>query len=295
MKLLQTHMQKIKTGVHATQALALFIAWAITIAVLTGSGSTDGRVGFYFALTWFCIPALLYLVMVPMWTRTRRFANVYAFAAVDMLFALLWFVAFCAITSWLVAGKGHGKEKKKSGCENFKFGSETKCELAEAEIALGVILFLLFGITGAISFQNVMYYKRNGLMPGAGSNDPTLEAQTDAAFSSKPQDDDYEDAGPANRPQGRLDESYAPLHQAEDEAAHPQATPYNYLNDSRPNVTQDFNTGYGGAFGVQNQPGDAFGGQHRPGDAFASDLSLGQEHGGYAGGPIPMPEPRYNL
>ena len=78
--------------------------------------------------------------MVPMWSRTRRFANVYAFATIDMLFALFWFAAFCAVASWLASGKGKGDNKKKSGCANFKYGPEAKCTLAEVDVGFGVLL-----------------------------------------------------------------------------------------------------------------------------------------------------------
>jgi hypothetical protein len=32
------------------------------------------------------IPAIIYLVMVPMWSRAKKFANAYAFLAVDLLY-----------------------------------------------------------------------------------------------------------------------------------------------------------------------------------------------------------------
>lgn len=32
------------------------------------------------------IPAIIYLVMVPMWSRTKKFANAYAFLTVDLLY-----------------------------------------------------------------------------------------------------------------------------------------------------------------------------------------------------------------
>ena len=32
------------------------------------------------------VPAIIYLVMVPMWSRTKKFANAYAFLAVDVLY-----------------------------------------------------------------------------------------------------------------------------------------------------------------------------------------------------------------
>jgi hypothetical protein len=32
------------------------------------------------------VPAIIYLVMVPMWSRTKKFANAYAFLGVDLLY-----------------------------------------------------------------------------------------------------------------------------------------------------------------------------------------------------------------
>ncbi len=76
--------------------------------------------------------------MVPMWSRARRFAHAYAYAALDTLFALFWFSAWIAVSSYVVSGKGKGKNKKKDGCDNFKYGSPAKCKLSEATIFLGV-------------------------------------------------------------------------------------------------------------------------------------------------------------
>lgn len=44
------YYQRVKNLIHAIQALAIFIAWAISIAILTKGGRTDGRVRYYFAL-----------------------------------------------------------------------------------------------------------------------------------------------------------------------------------------------------------------------------------------------------
>lgn len=41
---------KVKAGLHATQALFIFIAWALTIAVLTRNGGTGGQTWFFFIL-----------------------------------------------------------------------------------------------------------------------------------------------------------------------------------------------------------------------------------------------------
>jgi len=41
---------KIKNFIHVAQAVILFLAWVLTIAIFTRDGTTDGRVGWYFGL-----------------------------------------------------------------------------------------------------------------------------------------------------------------------------------------------------------------------------------------------------
>jgi hypothetical protein len=43
-------LQKVKTGIHVVQALAIFIATCITIAVFVQKGKTDGRTKWFFAV-----------------------------------------------------------------------------------------------------------------------------------------------------------------------------------------------------------------------------------------------------
>ena len=44
------YYQRVKNVIHAVQALAIFVAWAIIIAILTKRGRIDGRVWYNFAL-----------------------------------------------------------------------------------------------------------------------------------------------------------------------------------------------------------------------------------------------------
>lgn len=44
------YYQRTKNGIHAIQALAIFVAWAMIIALLTKGGKLDGRIWYYFAL-----------------------------------------------------------------------------------------------------------------------------------------------------------------------------------------------------------------------------------------------------
>lgn len=108
MRLEQSKIQKIKTAAHAIQGILIFVAGCLTIAVLTGS-DTDGRTAYYFALVslqsclrtpitsraysnacqcFLTMPAFIYLVGVPMWSRTVRFASAYAFALLDGLYTV---------------------------------------------------------------------------------------------------------------------------------------------------------------------------------------------------------------
>ena len=69
---------------HALQAVFIFVAGCLTISVMT-KGDIGGATRYYFAMVstenW-----SLNLLMVPMWSRTKKFANAYAFLGVDLLY-----------------------------------------------------------------------------------------------------------------------------------------------------------------------------------------------------------------
>ena len=48
------YYQRTKNVIHAIQALAIFVAWAMIIALLTKGGKIDGRIWYYFALVGSC-------------------------------------------------------------------------------------------------------------------------------------------------------------------------------------------------------------------------------------------------
>jgi len=62
---------------------------------------------------WISVPALVYLAAVPMWPRARRFGNVYAFATVDVIYAIFWFAAWVCLASYVAQGKSIGKTPSK--------------------------------------------------------------------------------------------------------------------------------------------------------------------------------------
>lgn len=203
---------------------------------------------------WLSIPALIYLVMAPMWSRAQRFASVYAFAAIDILFCILWFSAWAAVASYVASGKGKGDNKKKSGCDNFSHGSAARCKLSEATVFLGVAICLLFGATSYFSIKGAMDYRRTGMMPTMPNEQTSFAAQTKDDFSSHPNDefdDDLGRPGDGNGPPAQRhsdDDEYALLHQSEadDMAAHP-GRPVSY--GLEPGAIHEYDTAYGGAYG----------------------------------------------
>ncbi|PGG99578.1 translocation protein SEC72 [Blastomyces parvus] len=202
---------RVKMLLHAFQGFVVFLGWALTIAVFTQKGGTDGRTAYYFALCWITVPALIYLAAVPLWPRTRKFGNAYAFAVIDVLFGILWFASWVAVASYVAEGKKaddkDDKEKDKegkTGCDAFRFGTAAKCNLSTGTVVLGVIVCLLFVITSYMSVRNLSEYRRSGTMPYEGSTDPSFAAHSKAAFSSNPAHDfDEEDDRDAEFRSGR--------------------------------------------------------------------------------------------
>lgn len=205
-----------------------------------------------------------------MWSRTARYANVYASATLDALSVILWLSAWAAVASYVSDGKSKGKSKGKSttgsGCDNFGLGSRTKCNLSEATIFFGVIIMLLFVATSYISFKAVMHYRRTGQMPTSVKPSHDFAAQTQDAFSSNLRTDDFDDvAGGFDARQGggyqaglgiskQDDDEYALLHQADNDDLGrqppnhgPLPVPLSYGQGG--NGSQDYNTSYGGAYG----------------------------------------------
>ncbi|KAL8677626.1 MAG: hypothetical protein Q9186_005961 [Xanthomendoza sp. 1 TL-2023] len=222
MRLPENLLQKSKIVLHGLQGLVIFLSWAIIISIFTKDGSTDGRVKYFFALCWFCIPLLIYQAAIPQFDRVKRFSNAYAHAAIDVLLVVFWFAAFISVATWTREGlkKGVGRPDHK-GCDAFAWGGgASKCHLSQAIIGMGVVLFLLFIATSFISIKNLLYYRRNGSLPGANPSHPQPlplhddDDQTRYAFSSNPHDEfDNEDdvGGSSNAP----NTSYELLHDSQ--------------------------------------------------------------------------------
>ncbi|CBY00802.1 hypothetical protein IAQ61_011710 [Plenodomus lingam] len=235
MRVPQSYIQKCKVVAHSFQAVFIFVAAVLTIAVMTKDGSTGGSTKYFFAMCFFSIPAIIYLTMVPMWTRAARFASAYAFLAVDALLMILWFAAFIAVAMWNSNGIKKGAQEKKvadddRNCSTFAYGSESKCKVSKASVGMGVVIFILFGITTGISSYYFVKYKREGVLPyesnKANPHYVSGESPKDNAWSteietaqrnSTDSTDQHTDHGSSQQ-----EDEYALLHSTEtDEGRHP--------------------------------------------------------------------------
>ncbi|QIW99396.1 hypothetical protein AMS68_004914 [Peltaster fructicola] len=191
---------KIKAGLHVVQALFIFIAWALTIAVLTRDGGIGGSTWFYFTLCFITAPALIYQVMVPMYPRAERFASVYAYATIDTLFAVLWFSAAIAVAAWNTAGLNKGKDDNKDSdgsCNYFGYGDTTKCSVSKAAVGFGILIFFLFASTATISVLFCRQYRQTGVVPGTKqASSSTIGRADDTSkdvWSSNVEEREYDD------------------------------------------------------------------------------------------------------
>ncbi|KAK3676414.1 hypothetical protein LTR78_003690 [Recurvomyces mirabilis] len=168
MRVAQDKLQSIKTGLHGAQGVCIFIVGCLALGVLTKDGGTGSAIGFLFGLCFLSIPALIYQIMVPMWSRASRFANVYAYTAIDLAFTIFWFAAFVAVAVWNNSGnqiKDEKDQKQASGtgtCGKFAHGSVAKCEVSRASAGFAFITCLLFAATSALSILNVIKHRRPG-------------------------------------------------------------------------------------------------------------------------------------
>ncbi|KAF2680205.1 hypothetical protein K458DRAFT_108570 [Lentithecium fluviatile CBS 122367] len=239
-----SYVQRCKATAHVVQVLLTFIAGCLTLAIMTKDGPTGGATKFYFALCFLTAPAIIYLVMVPMWSRAERFANVYAFVAIDALFTLLWFSAFIAVAMWNAKGIKEGAEEQKKirNCDAFKFGSVGKCRLSRVTVGFGAMIFIAFFITAAISGYYLRTFLKTGNLPyesnkqnphhatGDMGKDNAWSTEIEPHRNSHDSDDDDRRTEHGGNQQ---EDEYALLHSTEtDEGRHP-GRPLSWGEDNR--------------------------------------------------------------
>ncbi|KAF2004502.1 hypothetical protein P154DRAFT_519362 [Amniculicola lignicola CBS 123094] len=244
MRVPQSYIQKCKVTAHTFQLIFIFIGLCITIAVLTKDGSSGGATKFYLALCFLTLPGLVYLVMVPMWSRAERFANAYAFVAADALYTIFWFSAFVAVAVYNTKGVREGEKEKKiaegdGNCTTFKFGPEAKCKLSRATVGFGIVIFIMFIITTSISAYYTIKFRKEGVLPYEGKEINPHHAggelpNKDNAWSTEIEAHDSDDDDRHTERGGNQEEDeYALLHSTEtDEGRHP-GRPLSWGDDRR--------------------------------------------------------------
>ena len=135
--------QRAKNIVHAVQALLIFVACMMTIAIFTKDGQGDNRITYYFALCLICIPFLVYQTAFPVFQRSKRFANAYAHAIFDLLLTILWLAAFVGEIVWAKDGSSAAKDWKSGDrvCEVFAWGPTDKCHLGQVTMVFGIVIW----------------------------------------------------------------------------------------------------------------------------------------------------------
>jgi hypothetical protein len=142
------------------------------------------------------IPALIYQTMTPLFPRSRKFGNPYAFATIDGVFTVLWFSAFVSVAVWNSAGRcGDGCRLSKADVGLGFFMLYVHLLPISCEILTRILRSLLFGVTTFMSLYGVFYFRRTGNLPGAAQTgfqniDPDAEA-----FSTAPNEDEYAPVG----------------------------------------------------------------------------------------------------
>lgn len=94
---------------------------------------------------WISIPFIVYLAVVPIWSRAAIVAKALYFAIADVLITIFWLSAFASVLSWNNSGILQGTIDKKipkneASCKNFAYGSEKKCKLSYSASSLGVVI-----------------------------------------------------------------------------------------------------------------------------------------------------------
>ncbi|KAI1521045.1 MARVEL domain containing protein [Pyrenophora tritici-repentis] len=155
---------------------------------MTKEGDIGGATKYFFAMCFVSIPAIIYLTMVPMWSRAQRFASAYAFLAVDALYTILWFAAFISVAVWNANGIREGAAKAKipdddKNCTTFLYGDEAKCAVSKAAVGVGVMVFIFFAITTGVSGYYLHKYLREGKMPYQSSSKNPFYETGDSSYN----------------------------------------------------------------------------------------------------------------
>jgi hypothetical protein len=123
--------------------------------------------------------------MVPLWSRAWKFASIYAYATIDVLFAILWFAAAIAVAAWNAQTKPpettpppankpppamfKRDDNNSGGCAAFAHGSATRCGISKVSVSFAILVSLLFGATAFFAIRVVAEYRRTGVLPATNA------------------------------------------------------------------------------------------------------------------------------
>ncbi|KAK5691573.1 hypothetical protein LTR97_011567 [Elasticomyces elasticus] len=170
---MQVHLnrlQKIKIGLHVSQAISIIIIFSLTLAVLNQNGGTCKAMAFMLALCCITLPVLMFLTILLAWIRTKHFPNIYVYAAMNVTFAMMWLAATIAVRlcddqSIRLESKQHPKENTwpdNDSTDLLVCGTSSQSIIAEASIDFALLVLVLFAVTSGISVFGILQAKRTG-------------------------------------------------------------------------------------------------------------------------------------
>ncbi|KAF2861911.1 hypothetical protein K470DRAFT_269440 [Piedraia hortae CBS 480.64] len=141
---------KVKAGLHAAQSLFMTIEGCAGIVVVAKSVRFAGESQYLLGLCFCTVIALIYQLMGSLRNAAWTGRSIYIHAVVDLVFAILWFIAVVVIT--LAVSKG-----QVTSFEHVRIG----------RIGLAGLICVLFVGTTIISTKLVLDYRRTGELPRA--------------------------------------------------------------------------------------------------------------------------------
>ncbi|KAK5677382.1 hypothetical protein LTS10_009952 [Elasticomyces elasticus] len=162
-----SRLQKIKIGLHVGQAISIIIIFSLALVVLGQDGGMSKAMTSVLALCCITLPALKSLTIVLTWIRTKHFPNVYAYAAMNVTFTMMWLAATIAVRlcdnqKICLESQQHHKENTWHGKDLLVCGTSSRRIIAEASIDFALLVLVLFAVTSGISVYGILQARRTG-------------------------------------------------------------------------------------------------------------------------------------
>lgn len=221
---IEPQLPRIKNVLHGAQAFCVLVGGILDIVFLVKGDHGSGATTFYIILCFLTIPALVYNGLTLMFVRSRAWGHAYAFAVLDIVFAILWLSAMASVAAANSTG----------------FCTDV-CSVTKTMVGFAFFVFFFFALTSVISLKNAAYYRAHGSLPSTyypSQRLPQTMIDPDRdAFSA--QDDD---------------DAYAPVHRHSADSDRPSQNPFS------DNTAYGGGATYGAAEGYGGDGRDSFGG-----------------------------------